>query len=109
MTARVERGMVWTTAEPVSSELVKAGYTVFDFARLVRDYIEPVEMMGLQHKTLLHAEMTTPGFGRPAKRSPVNSHPNVQPEIVQLQAGETISLAECNGHEAWVYKQCAVR
>jgi len=51
-TARIEQGMTWVTSAPSASDLAKTGYAVFDFARLVKDYIGPVERIGLQRKTL---------------------------------------------------------
>ena len=51
-TAHIERGMIWTTTAPHSSALGKQGYAVFDYARLVKEYIEPIQEIGLQRETL---------------------------------------------------------
>ncbi len=38
---RPERDIVWTTSTPSIHDLQKLGYTIFDFARFHKDYIEP--------------------------------------------------------------------
>ncbi|MFN8463986.1 MAG: UvrD-helicase domain-containing protein [Caldilineaceae bacterium] len=50
--ARVERGMIWTTTAPNSSALAKLGYAVYDYGRLVKEYIEPIQALGIQRQTL---------------------------------------------------------
>ena len=44
--------MTWTTSASAPRALEKSGYKVFDYARLVNEYIEPVEQLGL-HRTSL--------------------------------------------------------